>query len=142
MGSAQCTSSLVASGQYLGVLGSMFLHFRPPSVRLKVLPVELPIVAPPISVITLKNRTLSPVAQLFIDFAREVTNRWPESPSLRSDGLCARRTRWNFVSSGDPPRHDSQISAVVVGVRRRNGERCSKTVLSASDPTATSLDRE
>ena len=73
VGSAQCTSSLVASGQYLGVLGSMFLHFRPPSVRLKVLPVELPIAAPPISVITLKNRTLSPVAQLFLDFAREVT---------------------------------------------------------------------
>ena len=73
VGSAQCTSSLVASGQYLGVLGSMFLHFRPPSVRLKVLPVELSIVAPPISVITLKNRTLSPVAQLFLDFAREVT---------------------------------------------------------------------
>ena len=73
VGSAQCTSSLVASGQYLGVLGSMFLHFRPPSVRLKVLPVELPIAAPPISVITLKNRTLSPVAQLFLDFAGEVT---------------------------------------------------------------------
>ena len=73
VGSAQCTSSLVASGQYLGVLGSMFLHFRPPSVRLKVLPVELSIAAPPISVITLKNRTLSPVAQLFLDFAREVT---------------------------------------------------------------------
>lgn len=73
VGSAQCTSSLVASGQYLGVLGSMFLHFRPPSVRLKVLPVELSIAAPPINVITLKNRTLSPVAQLFLDFAREVT---------------------------------------------------------------------
>jgi DNA-binding transcriptional LysR family regulator len=73
VGSAQCTSSLVASGQYLGVLGSMFLHFRPPSVRLKVLSVELPIAAPPISVVTLKNRTLSPVAQLFLDFAREVT---------------------------------------------------------------------
>jgi len=73
VGSAQCTSSLVASGQYLGVLGSMFLHFRPPSVLLKVLPAELPIAAPPISVITLKSRTLSPVAQLFLDFAREVT---------------------------------------------------------------------
>ena len=38
IGSAQCTSNLVAQGQYLGVLGSMFLHFNPPSVRLKVLP--------------------------------------------------------------------------------------------------------
>ena len=72
VGSAQCTSNLVAQGQYLGVLGSMFLHFNPPSVRLKVLPVELPVAAPPISVITLKGRTLSPVAQLFLEFARKV----------------------------------------------------------------------
>jgi DNA-binding transcriptional LysR family regulator len=74
VGSAQCTSNLVAKGQYLGVLGSMFLRFCPPSVRLKVLPLDLPIAASPISVITLKDRTLSPVAQLFIDFVREVTN--------------------------------------------------------------------
>src|SRR5215212_5561958 len=72
VGSAQCTSSLVAQGQYLGVLGSMFLHFTPPSVRLKVLPVKLPVEAPPISVIMLKGRTLSPVAQLFVEFARKV----------------------------------------------------------------------
>jgi DNA-binding transcriptional LysR family regulator len=73
VGSAQCTSNLVAKGQYLGVLGSMFLHFRPPSVRLKVLPVDIPVAASPISVVTLKDRTLSPVAQLFIGFAREIT---------------------------------------------------------------------
>jgi DNA-binding transcriptional LysR family regulator len=72
IGSAQCTSNLVAQGQYLGVLGSMFLHFNPPSVRLKVLPAKLAVSAPPISVITLKGRTLSPVAQLFLDFARMV----------------------------------------------------------------------
>jgi hypothetical protein len=50
----------------------MFLHFNPPSVRLKVLPAKLAVSAPPISVITLKGRTLSPVAQLFLDFARKV----------------------------------------------------------------------
>jgi DNA-binding transcriptional LysR family regulator len=71
VGSAQCTSNLVAKGQYLGVLGSMFLHFRPPSVRLKVLPVDA-ITVSPISVVTLRDRTLSPVAKLFIDFTREV----------------------------------------------------------------------
>jgi DNA-binding transcriptional LysR family regulator len=72
VGSAQCTSNLVAKGQYLGVHGRLFLHFIPPSVRLKVLPVEFPVAAPPISVITLKGRTLSPVARLFLDFARQV----------------------------------------------------------------------
>ena len=71
VGSAQCTSSLVAKGQHLGVLGSMFLHFCPPSLRLKVLPAGA-IALSPISVVTLKERTLSPVAQLFNEFAREV----------------------------------------------------------------------
>jgi DNA-binding transcriptional LysR family regulator len=70
--SAQCTSNLVARGQYLGVLGSMFLHFRPPSVRLKELPVEA-ITVSPISAVTLMGRTLSPVARLFIDFTQEIT---------------------------------------------------------------------
>jgi DNA-binding transcriptional LysR family regulator len=72
VGSAQCTSNLVAQDHYLGVLGDIFLHFNPPSVRLKVLPINFPVTAPPISVITLKGRTLSPAAQLFLDFTRRV----------------------------------------------------------------------
>jgi DNA-binding transcriptional LysR family regulator len=72
VGSALCTSNIVARGQYLGVLGSMFLHFNPPSVRIKVLPIDFPVAAPPISVITLKGRTLSPAAQLFLDFTRGI----------------------------------------------------------------------
>jgi DNA-binding transcriptional LysR family regulator len=73
VGSAQCTSNLVAKGHFLGVHSSMFLRFTPPSVRLKVLPVELPIPQSSTSIVTLRNRTLSPVAQLFIDAAREIT---------------------------------------------------------------------
>jgi DNA-binding transcriptional LysR family regulator len=71
VGSAQCTSNLVAKGQYLGVLGSLFLQLRPPSLRLKALPLKA-ITASPISVVTLNKRTLSPVAELFINFARDV----------------------------------------------------------------------
>jgi len=73
VGSAQCTSNLVAKGHFLGVHGSMFLRFTPPNVRLKVLPVELPIPSSSTSIVTLRHRTLSPVAQLFINYAREVT---------------------------------------------------------------------
>jgi hypothetical protein len=61
----------VAKGQYLGVLGSLFLQLRPPSLRLKALPLKA-ITASPISVVTLNKRTLSPVAELFINFARDV----------------------------------------------------------------------
>jgi DNA-binding transcriptional LysR family regulator len=78
VGSAQCTSNLVAKGQFLGVHGSMFLRFTPPSVRLKVLPVELPIPVSSTSVVTLRDRTISPVAQLFIACAREVTKSLAE----------------------------------------------------------------
>jgi hypothetical protein len=36
------------------------------------LPVELPLVRVPVGIVTLKNRTLGPVARLFIEHAREV----------------------------------------------------------------------
>ena len=40
--------------------------------EIKVLPVKLPMDDMPIGVVTLKSRTVSPVAQLFIENAREV----------------------------------------------------------------------
>jgi DNA-binding transcriptional LysR family regulator len=73
--SAQCTSSLVSKGLFLGVHGRMFLRFNPPSVRLKVLPVELPNSISPISIVSLHGRSLSPVAERFIDSAQEVAKR-------------------------------------------------------------------
>jgi hypothetical protein len=39
---------------------------------IKVLPVKLQYASVPVGIITLKNRTLGPVAQLFIDEAREL----------------------------------------------------------------------
>ena len=40
---------------------------------LKALPIELPIPPRPVGVVTLKTRTLSPLAQLFIDCARNLS---------------------------------------------------------------------
>ena len=37
-----------------------------------ILPIELSLAREPIGIVTLKNRTLSPVAKLFIEHAREV----------------------------------------------------------------------
>jgi DNA-binding transcriptional LysR family regulator len=39
----------------------------------KVLPVDLPVQPWPIAIVTLKNRTLTAVAQLFIDYLRHFT---------------------------------------------------------------------
>jgi DNA-binding transcriptional LysR family regulator len=69
--SAQFVSNLVAKGYFLGVHGSMYLRLHPASHSLKALPVELPF-SLPVSLITLKGRTLSPLAQLFIERAREL----------------------------------------------------------------------
>jgi hypothetical protein len=48
------------------------LHFSAKRLGLKILPVDLPFKAWPVGIVTLKNRTLSPAAQLFIECAREV----------------------------------------------------------------------
>jgi DNA-binding transcriptional LysR family regulator len=72
--SSQMTVSLVATGRYLGILPGGMLRFCGKRLSLKVLPVNLPIQPKlrPVGILTQKNRTLSPVAQLFIDCAREV----------------------------------------------------------------------
>ena len=66
-------TNLVARGHFLGAHSSTYLHLHPESRSLKVLPVELPrSSATGHSVITLKDRTLSPLARLFIERACEV----------------------------------------------------------------------
>ena len=71
-GSAQIESNLVAKGHFLGVLGTLNLHFNPAKDSLKVLPVEIPAPLAPLSIVTLKGRTLSPASQLFIDCVGEI----------------------------------------------------------------------
>lgn len=64
--------SLLATGRFVTVFPASVLKFSTTGSELKVLPVELPMARRPNGIVTLKNRTLSPVAQLFIDCAREV----------------------------------------------------------------------
>jgi DNA-binding transcriptional LysR family regulator len=49
---------------------------------LKVLPVDLPIRPWPLSILTLKNRTLSPVAKRFMECAREVAKSRADRPHV------------------------------------------------------------
>jgi DNA-binding transcriptional LysR family regulator len=72
-GSVHLLCALVASGPFLGILPASLLRFGPNLPALKTLPVELPTPQLPVGIMTLKNRTLSPVAQLFIDCACELT---------------------------------------------------------------------
>jgi DNA-binding transcriptional LysR family regulator len=62
---------LLATGRYLTALPiSMLLHNE--HLPLRRLAVKFPAGSRPIQMMTMKNRTLSPLARLFIDCAREV----------------------------------------------------------------------
>jgi DNA-binding transcriptional LysR family regulator len=63
---------LLATGRYLGVLPSFSLRLPGAHPSLKALPVELPGTRQPTGIITVKNRTLSPLAQLFLDRLRSI----------------------------------------------------------------------
>jgi DNA-binding transcriptional LysR family regulator len=63
---------LVESGRFVGHFGDGLLNFYEDRFAFKRLPVTLAIPPFTVAVIALKNRTISPVAQLFIDCAREV----------------------------------------------------------------------
>jgi DNA-binding transcriptional LysR family regulator len=63
---------LLESGRFVGHFGDRLLHFYADRFALKRLPIELPIQPFAVAIVTMKNRTISPVAQLFIDTAREV----------------------------------------------------------------------
>jgi len=64
--------SLVATGRFLSIVPTYILRFPRRRPDIKVLPVKLSIDRVPFGIVTLRNRTLSPVAQLFIECAREV----------------------------------------------------------------------
>jgi DNA-binding transcriptional LysR family regulator len=63
---------LVTTGRFLTVLPADLLQFVAKRWSLRTLPVDLGIRAPSLAILTLRNRTLSPVTQLFIECARGV----------------------------------------------------------------------
>jgi DNA-binding transcriptional LysR family regulator len=69
----QLTVSLIASGEFVGILPASVAALSAHRNALKVLPLKSP--GPRISaeIVFLKNRTLSPAVEAFIDNAREVT---------------------------------------------------------------------
>lgn len=63
---------LAAGGRFLAIVPASIMKFPGKPGAIKVLPVDLPTTRRQIGIITLKNRTLSPLAQLFINCAREI----------------------------------------------------------------------
>jgi DNA-binding transcriptional LysR family regulator len=68
-------NKLLATGRFLTFLPSYAVMPSGKHPALKALPVELPNTAGTIAIVTLRNRTLSPLAELFIKTARAVTKQ-------------------------------------------------------------------
>ena len=75
--------SLLSTGLFLSVLPDIALKFFTKQAAIKVLPVELPTTRRPIGLITLKNRALSPMAELFIRCTRDVVKSINARPQTR-----------------------------------------------------------
>jgi len=69
---ADARLALVAGGRFLTIVSDATLRFAGWGMAVAVLPIDLPDIRSPVGIVTLKNRTLTPVAQLFIECARGV----------------------------------------------------------------------
>ena len=86
---------LAACGRFLAIVPASMMRFAGTPSSVKVLPVDLPTTRRQIGIITLKNRTLSPLAHLFIECARELAKPLAKGqpPSFRggSDTVSGRK---------------------------------------------------
>src|SRR5262245_28105959 len=70
--SSHLRDTMLATGRFLTVMPESLLHLSVRLSSLKVLPVKLSAAAGKTLIVTLKNRALRPIAQLFIECAREI----------------------------------------------------------------------
>jgi len=71
--SVQLHNGLLATGRFLTILPDSLVRISGKRLGIKALPIELLVPPRLIGIVTLKNRTISPAARLFIETAREVT---------------------------------------------------------------------
>jgi DNA-binding transcriptional LysR family regulator len=70
--SSEARFRLLATGRFLTMMPASALRFPIQGQELKALPIELPLSAVPVSIVTLRNRVLNPTTHLFIQQARVV----------------------------------------------------------------------
>jgi DNA-binding transcriptional LysR family regulator len=65
--------SLLATGRFVSADSRSVLRYNGAASSLILLPVDLPIRFWPVAVVTLKDRTINPVIQTFVDCVRDVS---------------------------------------------------------------------
>ena len=73
-GPMQMNDALLATGRFLAIYSGSLLRYSAERLSIKVLPVNAPLRSSPVGIVTLKNRTISPVAQVFVEHARKAAN--------------------------------------------------------------------
>jgi len=81
--SVHMRTQLIATGDFITRLPRSVLHLYAERYSLKALPVDLPARPWPVSIITLKNRSLSPIVHRFIRRAEDVAKEMDARPRLR-----------------------------------------------------------
>ena len=74
---------LLAAGPYISVFASSVMRLNAHRYGITVLPIDLAVQPWPVVIVTLKNRTLSPVVERFIASAREVAKHFAFRPQTR-----------------------------------------------------------
>jgi len=72
--SVHLRTHLLTTGPFITLLPSSVMRLHGDRFGLKVLPVDMPLRPWPVGIVTMKNRTLSPVAQSFIEHLRTSTS--------------------------------------------------------------------
>jgi len=82
---------LVANGPYLANLPGSLVHFGGNHLQLRILPIKVPVSPSPVAIVTLKHRTINPIAKLFIEHAREVAKPFMSKKNLyEEEASCMR----------------------------------------------------
>jgi DNA-binding transcriptional LysR family regulator len=66
-------TAMLSTGRFLSMVPRVVLQFPAKNQAFRALNIDLPTTLRPLAIVTLKNRTLNPVAQLFTEWAREAT---------------------------------------------------------------------
>ena len=69
---------LIETGRFVAIMPESTLRFGARRMRIKILPIQLQVEAPPTVAISLKNRTPNPIAKLFIDEVRAFARTSPK----------------------------------------------------------------
>jgi DNA-binding transcriptional LysR family regulator len=65
---------LLETGNWLGLIPASIMRFGGQRMHMKVLPIKVSSPPAPVGFVTVKDRTLTPLAERFIDCAREIAN--------------------------------------------------------------------